>query len=164
LKKKFIKKLLTLKNDLHWKILILENHWHWKSSFFFFLKKTLKKTTCIEKLLSQIFFAFIEKKLLALKNYFHKRKWFHWQNYMHWKTSFHWKFVCIENLITLKNCLYWKKNFIENLLHIQNVAFKIIFSTWWKLMYENFPFLLKKLWKWLYNMGYLNQDKKYYGK
>jgi hypothetical protein len=30
------------------------------------------------------------------------------------------------------------------LFHIQNVAFKIIFGTWRKLMYKNFSFPLKK--------------------
>jgi hypothetical protein len=30
------------------------------------------------------------------------------------------------------------------LFHIPNVAFKIIFGTQWKLMYENFPFPLGK--------------------
>jgi hypothetical protein len=33
------------------------------------------------------------------------------------------------------------------LLHIQIVAFKIVFGTWWKLMYENFHFLLEKTMK-----------------
>jgi hypothetical protein len=56
-----------------------------------------------------------------------------------------------EKLFTLKNYMHWKKiafiektTSIEKLPHIQNVAFKIVFNTWWKLMYENFPFSLEK--------------------
>jgi hypothetical protein len=135
----YIAKSFTLKNYLHYK-----NHWklclHWKTIFieknYFHWKKYLhwkiafiEKTTSIEKLLSL-------KKLLPLKNYFH------WKNCFHWKTTF------IEKNVS-----------IEYLIHIQNVAFKFFFDIWCKLMYENFPFPLeKKVWTWLYNKSYLNQN------
>jgi hypothetical protein len=71
-----------------------------------------------------------------------------------WKTTFIEKITCIEKLISLK-----KNVSIENMFHIQNVTCKVIFGTWCKLMYKNFPFFIgKKLWKNLYNKGYLNQN------
>jgi len=55
------------------------------------------------------------------------------------KNCLHWKIVYIEKLFTLKKQISLKK-----MLHLQNVVFKIVFSTWWKLMYENFHFPLEK--------------------
>jgi len=67
--------------------------------------------------------------LLALK------KKFHWKNYLHWKTVYIEKLFVLKKLLSLKNYFNWKTTFIEIFFHIQNVAFKIFFDTWWKLMY-----------------------------
>jgi hypothetical protein len=104
---------------------------------------------------------YIEK--IYIGESFTLENWFHWKCYLYWKFAFIEKTTYIEKIFSLKNCLcwknrfHWKTTFIQFFFHIQNVAFKFFFGTWWKLMYENFPFPLKPLWKWLYNMGYLNQ-------
>ncbi len=124
-----MKKSLQLKNFFHWK-----NCLHWKSIF---IEKNYFhwKTIFVEKITSI-------KKLLPLKNCFH------------WKNSFHWKIAFIEKIASMK-----KTSSIEKLFHIPNDAFKIVFNIWYKLMYENFPFLLeRKLWKCVHSKGYLNQN------
>jgi hypothetical protein len=131
----FLEKLFKLRNYLHWKsIFIKKNFLHWKTTF-------IKKIVCILKLLSL-------KILLALKNLLTWKKMLALKIFLHWKLfslknkSLHWKTTCIGKIACIE-----KKHFIENLLHIQNVTFKIIFGTWWKLMYENFPFPLEKTMK-----------------
>jgi len=115
---------------MYWKKNSLKNYLHWKNVFI--------------------------QKLLSLKNYFHCKKYLHWKKQFIEEKKFHWKTAYIQKLFKLKNFLHWKNNFhwktivierttsIEKLLHIQNVAFKIVFNTWWKLIYEKFPFSLEK--------------------
>ncbi len=127
----------------------------------------MKKTTCIEKLLSL-------KKPICI------------ENHLHWNIVFMKKITCIEKLLSLKKptciekllslkkSLHWKKKFIEKSLTLKNdfqwkiashtnVAFKIVFGTWWKLMYENFPFPLEKTMKMIILYGLLKPKFWYKG-
>ncbi len=66
----------------------------------------------------------------------------------------HWIIICIGKITFIEKNVSMKKLFsLKKLFHIQNVTFKIVFGTWCKLMYENFPFPLEKNMKILYNKG-----------
>jgi hypothetical protein len=73
-----------------------------------------------------------------------------WKNYLHKK-------IKLKNF-ALKIC-FWKITFMKNCFTYKNVAFKIILGTWYKIDLWELSFSSrKKLWKWLYNKGHLNQN------
>jgi hypothetical protein len=119
-----IEKLFILENYLDGKITWIEH--------FLALKKILNEKKITLKICMH--WKNISLKIIFIENLFTLK------NYLHKKITNIEKSFALKKLLSLKKLFALEKKIIKKLLHIQNFTFKIIFSTWCKLMMKTFLF------------------------